>query len=134
MSWLKKHSPLIDWKKETISFTSPFCNANCLPTPTAIPVNESSPDFKLAAISGLPEEYQDFTDVFTEDEEVPLPLHRPYDLAIELEAGSKLKWGPLDNLGQKEDNKLKTSLEQWIQQGYVCVSKSPMVSPILFVK
>lgn len=134
MSWLKKHTPLIDWKKDTVSFTSSYCDSNCLTSPTSIPVNEANPEFKITAISGLPEEYQDFMYVFTEDEEVPLPPHRPYDLAIELEPGSKPKWGPLYNLGQKEDDKLKTSLERWIRQGYVRVSKSPMASPILFVK
>lgn len=113
---------------------SPFCNSNCLKIPTSIPVNGASPEFKLASISQLPEEYQDFADVFAEDEEVPLPPHRPYDLAIELEPGSKPKWGPLYNLGQKEEDELKTSLERWIHQGYWCISKSPMASPILFIE
>lgn len=89
---------------------------------------------QLSAIEGLPEEYQSFSDIFGEDKELPLLPHCPYDLANELEPGSKPKWGPLYNLCTKEDKELKSSLERWVRQGYVCVSKLPMAFLILFVK
>lgn len=134
MPWLKKHSPTVEWTKGTVLFGSDYCHKNCLIDPVKITAGEGPADLNLPAISGLPEEYQDFADVFTEDKEVPLPPHRPYDLGIDLEPNSKPKWGPLYNLGQKENDELKTSLERWIRQGYVRVSKSPMASPILFIK
>lgn len=134
MSWLKKHSATVEWAKGTVIFSSEFCHKNCLTNPVRITAGEGPADLNLSAISGLPDEYQDFAEVFTEDEEVPLPPHRPYDLGIELEPGSKPKWGPLYNLVRKEDDELKTSFERWIRQGYVRVSKSSMASPILFVK
>ena len=30
--WLRKHNPQIDWKNDTVSFTSKYCADNCLPT------------------------------------------------------------------------------------------------------
>lgn len=134
MSWLKIHSPTIDWKEETVTFISPYCQKSCLRHNPVVPVNQKEPKFDISAIAGLPLEYQEFSDIFKEDEETPLPPHREYDLAIELEPGSKPKWGPLYNLGKLEDEELKKSLERWLRQGFIRVSKSPMASPVLFVK
>ena len=134
MSWLQKHSPLIDWKKETVSFTSPYCQKECLASPVNNPVNMFEPTLEASAIEGLPTDYQDFSDVFREDKDTPLPPHRKYDLAIELEPGSKPTWGPLYNLGGREDEELKESIERWKRQGFIWDSVSPMASPILFVK
>lgn len=40
--WLGRHDPSIKWSKNVVSFTSPFCQANCLPTrPPTLPENPS---------------------------------------------------------------------------------------------
>ena len=42
-----------------------------------------------ADLTGIPEEYHEFADVFSESQAESLPEHRPYDLKIELEDGAE---------------------------------------------
>jgi hypothetical protein len=53
-SWLKRHNPTIDWRRDTITFADPFCQENCLPTrviPRPIHSSHSPvPDKKIAVI------------------------------------------------------------------------------------
>ena len=53
-SWLKRHNPMIDWRRDTITFADPFCQENCLPTSvTPRPVHSSHspvPNKKIAVI------------------------------------------------------------------------------------
>ena len=88
-----------------------------------------------SALTPIPLEYAEFTDVF-EDKEIPqLPHHRPgVDHEIPLAPGSKPFYGPIYNLSETELRHLKEYIEQMLARGWIRPSKSPFGSPILFVK
>ncbi|QRW17323.1 Retrotransposable element Tf2 protein [Rhizoctonia solani] len=125
MSWLKKHNPQISWEKHTLVFNSSYCSNNCLSVPTVL---------ELKAVEEIPLPYQEFSRVFSEEESSKLPPHRPYDIAIELLPDAKPRHGPIYSLGPKEDAELRETIEKQLKAGLIRPSKSPMASPILFVK
>ena len=75
-----------------------------------------------------------FADVFAEEAFNSLPEHRRWDHAIELVADSKpanCKVYPLSPLEQKE---LDAFIAEGLSTGRIRPSKSPMASPVFFVK
>ena len=124
-SWLKIHNPEINWEKRTLRFYSQHCQDKCLDVPNIM---------KLSAGELIPSQYQDFQDVFLEKDTAHLPPHRSYDLEIELIPGAQIKHGPIYSTGPKEDEELCQTLKCQLEAGLICPSKSPMASPILFVK
>ena len=56
----------------------------------------------LIDITGIPEEYHDFADVFSEVKANKLPPHRPYNLKINIEEGSTPPLGPIYSLSKTE--------------------------------
>ncbi|QRW20576.1 Transposon Tf2-12 polyprotein [Rhizoctonia solani] len=125
MSWLKKHNPQILWEKHTLVFNSLYCSNNCLATPAVL---------ELKAVEEIPAPYQEFTRVFSEEESSKLPPHRPYNIAIELLPDARPRHGPIYSLGPREDAELKETIEKQLKAGLIRLSRSPMASPILFVK
>ncbi|QRW25688.1 Retrotransposable element Tf2 protein [Rhizoctonia solani] len=125
MLWLKKHNPQISWEKHTLVFNSIYCLNNCLSTPAVL---------ELKAAEEIPLPYQEFSKVFSEEELSKLPPHQPYNIAIELLPKAKPQHGPIYSLGPREDGKLKETIEKQLKASLIHPSKSPMASPILFVK
>ncbi|QRW17537.1 Transposon Tf2-12 polyprotein [Rhizoctonia solani] len=125
MLWLKKHNPQISWEKHTLVFNSLYCSNNCLSVPAVL---------ELKAVEEIPLPYQEFSKVFSEEESSKLPPHRPYDIAIELLPDARPQHGPIYSLGRREDAELKETIEKQLKAGLIRPSKSPMASPILFVK
>ncbi|QRW20375.1 Retrotransposable element Tf2 protein [Rhizoctonia solani] len=125
MLWLKKHNPQISWEKHTLVFNSSYCSKNCLSIPAVL---------ELKAVEEIPTPYQEFSKVFSKEESSKLPPHRPYNIAIELLPDAKPRHGPIYSLGPREDAELKGTIEKQLKAGLICPSKSPMASPILFVK
>src|SRR5258705_7911143 len=78
-------------------------------------------------LSGVPQEYHKFRDVFSGEKANVLAPHRPYDLKINLEEGAKLFHGPIYSLLPLELTVLREFLEENIQNGFICPSKSPWV-------
>ncbi|KAB5587753.1 Retrotransposable element Tf2 [Ceratobasidium theobromae] len=136
MSWLKRHSPLIDWKTQTVSFVSDHCVHHCLKNPPIAIRGKTHPwpEDQIAAVNGLPEDFWEFEDIFSEDVTTELPPHREWDLAIDLEENAKPKHGPIYSTGPKEDEEMKTTIERQLKAGHIRPSKSPMASPVLFVR
>jgi hypothetical protein len=95
MSWLKKHSPHIDWANKKVLFNSDFCIKNCLSVLAAV---FSDQEGEIAGLGDIPNEFTEFSDVFSEDKVTELPPHQPYNLEIKLEEGAKPKWGPIYSL------------------------------------
>lgn len=81
----------------------------------------------------LPEEIQDFGDVFSPKEAEKLPPHRPYDHHIELMEGKTPPFGPLYAMSRNELLALREWLEENLRKGFVRPSSSPVASPVLFV-
>ena len=83
----------------------------------------------------VPRQYRDFTKVFSEEESQHLPQHQPWDHAIDLEPDSVQEWKiksyPMSPNKQIELDKFLT---EHIAKGYLVPSKSPMASPVFFIK
>ena len=83
----------------------------------------------------VPPEYQDFRKVFSEEESERLPNRQPWDHAIELTpdapATIRTKVYPMSVSEQQE---LERFLEENLRKGYIQPSKSPIASPVFFIK
>jgi len=87
-----------------------------------------------ADLSGIPEEYYEFADVFSESQAETLPELRPYDLKIELEDGAKPPIGWMYALSAVEQEGLHQFMDQNLRNGFIHPSRSPHGAPILFIK
>jgi len=85
-------------------------------------------------LSRVPQEYHEFHNVFSGEKANALAPHRPYDLKINLEEGVKLFHGLIYSLSPLELTVLREFLEENVRNGFICPSKSPWGSPVLFVK
>lgn len=65
----------------------------------------------------VPAEYHDLTVVFSKEDVLSLPPHRPYDCAIEL-TGSTLPKSRLYNLSSPEQHAMETYLCDWMQESF----------------
>ena len=83
----------------------------------------------------VPEQYRQFDKVFSEHESERLPAHKPWDHAIEFAPNAPeslhTKIYPMSPMEQEE---LDRFIEENLRKGYIRPSKSPMASPVFFVK
>jgi hypothetical protein len=79
----------------------------------------------------LPEEYADFSDVFSED--FTIMANSEYDHAIDLEPGKMPPHMGMYNLSQSELKTLREYIDNALKKGWIRSSKSPCGAPILFV-
>src|SRR5258707_13929946 len=85
-------------------------------------------------LDSIPAEYCDFCDIFSGEKAGTLAPHRPYDLQINVEEGAKPIHGPIYSLSPPELMALREFLEEHTRSGFICPSKSPWGSPVLFIK
>src|SRR5258707_5538506 len=85
-------------------------------------------------LDSIPAEYHEFRDVFSGEKVGTLALHRPYDLQINVKEGVKPIHRPIYSLSPPELAALREFLEEHTRNGFICPSKSPWGSPVLFVK
>jgi hypothetical protein len=85
-------------------------------------------------LSGIPEDYHEYADVFSRFQASQLPPHRPYDLKIDLEEGAEPPIGRMYSLLDTEMTALREFLDDNLRNGFVCPSTSSHGAPILFVK
>lgn len=83
----------------------------------------------------VPEHYRQHAKVFSEQESERLPAHKAWDHPIELSPGAptslRTKIYPMSPAEQIE---LDRFIEENLRKGYIQPSKSPMASPVFFVK
>jgi hypothetical protein len=104
----------------------------------------TNPELRAAAIASdkpdpvdlekLPEDYQDFADVFSKAKAETLAPHRPYDLKINLEEGQTPPFGPIYSLSQTEQEALREFVEENISNKFIRPTSSSHGAPVLFVK
>lgn len=82
--------------------------------------------------NGVPQEYQDYADVFDASAAGILPEHHPMEHRIELEPGAEPPWGPIYPLGEPELKTLREYLDSSLEKGWIRRSISPAGAPILF--
>jgi hypothetical protein len=83
----------------------------------------------------IPAHYREHTAVFSESESERLPEHKPWDHAIELtpNAPANLRT-KVYAMSANEQEELDKFLEENLRKGYIRPSKSPLASPVFFVK
>ena len=110
-----------------------MCAGFTLSTELAAKANESKA--KRTFEEMVPEEYRKYTKVFSEVESQRLPEHQPWDHTIDLKEGApetlKSKVYPMPI---NEQEALNQFLDENLAKGYIVPSKSPMASPVFFVK
>ena len=82
----------------------------------------------------LPKPYLGFWDVFSKESFNELPKQKQWDHMINLKPESQLfstKGYPMSPIEQKE---LDDFLKENLSSGHICPSKSPMASPVFFMK
>src|SRR5258708_15767248 len=85
-------------------------------------------------LSGVPQEYHEFRDVFSGEKANVLAPHWPYDLKINLEEGMKPFHGLIYLLLPPELTALREFLEENVWNGFICPSKTLWGSLVLFFK
>ena len=81
----------------------------------------------------LPEQYQEWADVFSEEKIMTLPEHSNFDHEITLMDGAKLPKGAIYPLAERELEELRKYLKTMEEAGKIRRSQSPSASPFLFV-
>jgi len=82
----------------------------------------------------VPPEYHDYTDMFSKAKASELPLHRNYDLTIDLEEGTSPPLGTLYSLSLVELSTLQTFIDKNLITGFIRPTASSHAAPVLFVK
>jgi len=114
------------------------------PPPTSIDVRTSSTisqrlaeAFKANSIansSPIPEYLKEFTSVFSKDSFDTLPESREWDHAIEIIPTSKTSTCKVYPMSPAEQKELDVFLKENLETGRIRPSKSPMASPVFFIK
>ena len=90
-------------------------------------ISEEAPD-----LSSIPEEYHDFTDIFSKAKAEKLAPHRPYNLKINLEEGTSLPIVLMYPLSQSELEVLCNFLDDHLQTGFVHQTSSSHDALVIF--
>ncbi len=82
----------------------------------------------------LPKEYHDYEDVFSKTSFDELPPRKTWDHAVELKPGSEPKFCKIYPMNPEEQKQLDEFIEENLRTGRIRPSKSPMASPVFFIK
>ena len=82
----------------------------------------------------VPECYHEFKDVFSKESFDELPPEKPWDHVIELKPGSEPHSSKIYPMSLNEQAELDKFLAENLNSGRIRPSKSPMASPVFFIK
>ena len=85
-------------------------------------------------MSSVPEDYHDFSDVFSKSKAGKLADHQPYDLKITLDEGTSLPYSPIYSLSQEELMALHKFIDKNIATGLINPSHYPHGALFLFIQ
>ena len=116
--WLVKANPQINWKDNSMEFNR-------------IRMTTQNKD-------QIPPQYQDYSDVFSEEKATRLPTRKKWDMEIELEIPpqeyqSKIGRGGIYAMTHEERKELKEWVEEQLAKGYIKPSRSPIAAPVFYV-
>jgi hypothetical protein len=83
----------------------------------------------------VPEQYQDFSKVFSESESDQLPKHQPWDHTIDLKPNApETQQSKVYPMPVNKQAELDWFIHKNLEKGYIVPSKSPMALPVFFIK
>ena len=88
---------------------------------------------EVEPLKDVPWQYWDYQSVFNGQYSDELPPHHPFDHRIDIVKGKKPPWGPIYILSEKEQEVLRTYLDEMLRSSKICPSKSLASALILFV-
>lgn len=114
--WLQQHNPHINWQKGCITGWAEECHMTCLKT-TSTSSWVASPSEPPASsdLANVPSVYHDLAEGFRKDLAQSLPLHHPYDCAIDLLPGAPLPTSRLYSLSLPE----REAMEKYIYKSQI---------------
>src|SRR6201984_1223656 len=82
----------------------------------------------------IPEEYQKYTSVFSEEESKQFPPNREPNATIQLKEGAPMEINcKVYPLTRQETQTLKEFIEKELEKGYISEAASPYTSPVFFI-
>ena len=148
MPWIRKNNPVFDWNNLSVSLNPIIDESQKLfrqtvecdyfydpSNVTKFPAlyNMIVADSDVDETKILPRTYQEFQDVFSEDQAEILPQHRKYDCPIDLVPDAKQPFKGIYQLSPLETKALKDYIDENLKKGFIRPSKSAFGSPIFFV-
>jgi hypothetical protein len=104
---------------------------------TSLAAHSAAPSDDPIDLSKVPEDYHEFTDVFSKSCTNTLAPHCPYNLQINLqiilEDGAQPPVGTIYSLSQVELESLWTFIDKHLTIGFICPLTLPHGAPVLFV-
>ena len=88
---------------------------------------------KEVELYGLPKEYWQYKELFTDEKADMLAPRRTFDHAIDLKEGATPPWGPIYPMSAYQLEEPKKYLCKMLAEGKIVHSKYPAGAPILFV-
>uniref|UniRef100_A0A3Q2XTT7 Peptidase A2 domain-containing protein n=1 Tax=Hippocampus comes TaxID=109280 RepID=A0A3Q2XTT7_HIPCM len=134
LPWLKTHNPVILWDRPAIEIWSPFCYEHCLRSTVGGHVRSRNEPPETICLDGVPGCYHDLQQVFSKDRAQSLPPHRPYDCAIDLQAGAPLPSSRLYQVSHPEQKALREYINSSLAAGLIRPSRSPLGAVFFFIK
>lgn len=96
---------------------------------------KAKPDWEKKTFEEIvPKQYHGYKTVFSKESFDELPVRKPWDHAIELKPGSEPHRCKIYPLSPNEQVELDAFLDENLKSGRIRPSKSPMASPVFFVK
>lgn len=145
-TWLVLHNPQIDWSSSNILKWRPDCDkclsASSLGLPVYPELLQATPGLLMTTLqfprtfpelSRVPPHYADLLEVFSKKEASSLPLHRPYDCAIDLLSGTCPPRGRLFSLSSPEREAMDDYIQESLASGFIRPSTSPAETGFFFV-
>ena len=94
-------------------------------TPPSASANSADSTEPAPDLSGIPQDYQDFADVFSKERAGKLAEHREYNLKIELLDKEAPPTGPIYSLSPPELQVLRDFIDENLKSGFITPSNSP---------
>src|SRR5437660_1616236 len=92
------------------------------------------PDEELAKIKeSIPEEFWEYTNVFSEVTSTWMPLHKPWDHRIDLKPDFMPKKRCIISMSDEELKEISAFMKDQLAKGYIHPSKSPQTSLVFFI-
>jgi hypothetical protein len=99
-----------------------------------VEANPTLPTGRSGSKDPIPDYVKIFGQVFSEEGFAKLPNRKPWDHAIELVPGAQPKRCKVYPISVTEQSELDHFLTENLETGRICQSKSPMASPMFFIK
>ncbi|KAI1855989.1 uncharacterized protein JN550_013918, partial [Neoarthrinium moseri] len=139
--WLRASNPRVNWRTGQLQWDTPGRNyASTQPRESAanefrktLRINVIIKESKAKVNIAIPEEYQDYADLFSGELKTGLPQHTQFDHEIPLKEGGKTHFIPTYRLRPEHEEALKEYLDENLRKGYIRPSTSEAGYPILFV-